>query len=160
MSVIIREAAPADADVITASWRVFHSFQTELARTLPLEPPTAESIEGPFRDFLRDMIASDNGIVLLAERGSRVIGWLIGELEREPFFRGEHIVGHIVMVHVDESQRRRGIARRLVETATRWFREQGAQFVSLVVLPTNRAADNFWEALGFLDILVTKQKRA
>jgi len=95
---------------------------------------------------LERALARNDQHVLVAEVGGQVCGWLQAQSAEiiESGFRVE-IVGLII----DESARRRGLGRRLVQEAENWAVTLGAQ---MMVVRTNvvRAESHiFYRALGF-----------
>ena len=57
--------------------------------------------------------------------------------------------GYIYHLAVAPAYRRRGSARRLVETALSALRRQGIHKVALVVFERNESGNAFWESMGF-----------
>jgi ribosomal protein S18 acetylase RimI-like enzyme len=67
--------------------------------------------------------------------------------------------GWIFRLAVHPANRRRGIARALVDELENRFRGLGCPRVNLLVMPDNVAGLHFWRALGYLpmpDVLCTK----
>jgi len=50
---------------------------------------------------------------------------------------------------VAKALRRRGLGARLLEAATRWAKAKGAEEILLTVWEGNRAAERFYERMGF-----------
>lgn len=128
--VIIRPAAIGDA--------------AEIARlSRQLSYPVAADV---MAERLGRALARKDQRVLVAQVGGQVCGWVQAQGAEiiESGFRVE-IVGLII----DESARRRGLGRRLVQEAENWAVTLGAQ---MVVVRTNviRAESHmFYRALGF-----------
>ena len=57
--------------------------------------------------------------------------------------------GHIITLDVREDRRRRGLGRRLLETAEAWLAAQGVKRVRLETAADNEAAVAFWRATGY-----------
>jgi ribosomal protein S18 acetylase RimI-like enzyme len=95
--------------------------------------------------------ASRAAIIVAVEDG-RVLGSATLELDQRiedddpPLRPGE---GHIRMLGVDPSQRRRGVARALVEQCMREALADGKDFLTLHTTQRMRAAQSMYEALGF-----------
>lgn len=58
--------------------------------------------------------------------------------------------GYIYHAAVSEDYRRKGIGKKLVETAISSLRKIGIRKVALVVFADNSRGNNFWESLGFV----------
>ncbi len=61
----------------------------------------------------------------------------------------EDQVGYVVTLDVEESWRRRGLARRLMAEAERKVRTAGGTAMALHVFPGNAGAVRFYEAIGY-----------
>jgi ribosomal protein S18 acetylase RimI-like enzyme len=76
-------------------------------------------------------------------------GFVAVALRRRPGPFVERVRGSIDWLFVREDARRSGVGRSLVEAGLGWLREHGAARVELEVAASNRAAQAFWQALGF-----------
>jgi ribosomal-protein-alanine N-acetyltransferase len=76
---------------------------------------------------------------------------------------GDHLVGQLdifqhaefgptIGMMVAASHRRRGIGRRLMETALDWARARGLEKLSLLVFPHNDAAIALYRSFGFVEV--------
>ncbi|MEP6909283.1 MAG: GNAT family N-acetyltransferase [Actinomycetota bacterium] len=99
--------------------------------TRPFPPP-------PLPDtYLRD------GRVVVAEADGEVVGMAKGELREG--------VAHVSLVYVRPEARGQGGGKDLVRDLAAYFREQGAEHVSLNVEVPNEEALAYWRRLGFTD---------
>lgn len=57
-------------------------------------------------------------------------------------------VAMVHALHVLESQRRRGVARMLMQAAANWAADQGAEVISLIVTQGNHAANPLYASMG------------
>jgi ribosomal protein S18 acetylase RimI-like enzyme len=130
MPVSVRTADLHDAAAVAA-------LSTELG--YPLAAPEA-------RDRLGTLLGSEGILVLVAEEGSKVLGWLQAQscTTIETGLRVE-IQGLVV----SSAARRRGIGRALVGAAEAWASTLGA---GVILVRTNSArveSQSFYPALGF-----------
>ncbi|CAD6913503.1 unnamed protein product, partial [Tilletia controversa] len=82
------------------------------------------------------------------EKG-RIVGYILGKMEEEPTDGIPH--GHVTSISVLRTYRRLRLANQLMEQSQRAMKEVfGAQYVSLHVRETNRAAIGLYrDTLGF-----------
>ncbi|MEW6592105.1 MAG: ribosomal protein S18-alanine N-acetyltransferase [Candidatus Hadarchaeota archaeon] len=81
---------------------------------------------------------------LVAEVGSKVIGYLIGAVRWGP-------IGHILAIGVDPAFRRHGIGSAMVQKMIERFARKGARLVRLEARKSNFGAHQFYRRLGFKD---------
>ena len=79
-----------------------------------------------------------------------------------PEVAGLDTLAHISRIAVDEKYRGKGIAKKLLEHAENWAREQGKEGMWLDYLKDNSAAAGLYESTGYKDVAefidVKKQK--
>jgi ribosomal protein S18 acetylase RimI-like enzyme len=93
-------------------------------------------------DDIRCALASERTECLAAEVEGQVVGSIIAA------FDGWR--GHIYRLAVHPAFRRRGIARRLVETAHEAFARWGARRINALVEKDHAWAVSFWSAVGYV----------
>jgi [ribosomal protein S18]-alanine N-acetyltransferase len=121
----LRAASPNDAGVIVAlEERLFSSDRMSLRS-------------------IRRFIAAPTARVAVACAGHETVAAMVLLLPRAPRPARLYSLG------VAESQRRRGIARRLLALAERWARDHGADALILEVEQRNHGARKLYEAQGF-----------
>jgi ribosomal protein S18 acetylase RimI-like enzyme len=130
--VTIRRATEADEAVLRELWEEFE-------REVPLEVEEPETWDDEWKDTRDDI---DTGGVFLAEEDGAVVG--VARVEAPE--RGR---SHVQLVHVKEASRRQGIAKALLRACVLHAQEQGARYVSLDVVTSNRRAADVWSRLGF-----------
>ncbi len=88
----------------------------------------------------KDLLATDEGTLLVAQDGSAVIGLaaMVGRSDPE--------LGMLVRA----DRRRQGVGAALVEACVAWARSRGARRVVLHVFPHNSAAIALYEQHGFV----------
>ncbi|MEK6275171.1 MAG: GNAT family N-acetyltransferase [Actinomycetota bacterium] len=123
----VREAAEADFPVLEELVAAY--LDEHWARPYP-PPPLPDS-------YLRE------GRVVVTEADDAVVGMAKGELREG--------VGHVSLVYVRPEARGQGGGKELVRDLVVYFREQGAEHVSLNVELPNEEALVYWRRLGFTD---------
>jgi ribosomal protein S18 acetylase RimI-like enzyme len=142
-SVTLRPAVAADLPWLT-------SVAGRLG-AVPL-PPWRTASEVASAD-LRQIIATldhptDSSLLLIAERSAgEPLGCLFVTLEND-FFTGR-LGAHIEVVAVTAEAEGQGVARRLLQAAEPWARDQGCDHVTLNVFVGNARARAVYESLGF-----------
>ena len=137
----IRAAQPGDAGALV-----------ELARAVGSEPEGWLISESSWRSvseerrYLKAVRRFPHAAVFVAEMDD---GTLAGRLS---VARDQHPAsGHVADLGliVSAAHRRRGIGRRLLETAVDWARESGIRKLELHVFPHNAPAIALYESFGF-----------
>lgn len=108
-------------------------------------PPGIAYSRTALREFLsepgaRAWVAEEEGP--LAPRESGLVGFII--VRRVGAERG-----HVITLDVRADRRRRGLGRKLYETAEAWLAEQGVRRVRLETAVENAAAVAFWQKTGY-----------
>lgn len=101
------------------------------------------SFKNPYPPYyMKALIESLSDISIVAEIGSKIIGYIFARVE---FGR----IGHIITIAVDPSYRRRGIGEKLMKEALSALRKLGCSSVYLEVRVSNNPAINLYKKLGF-----------
>jgi ribosomal protein S18 acetylase RimI-like enzyme len=110
--------------------------------------PGSNSAEG-YAWFLRSQLKEKDVVVFVAERAGLIVGYVYAGLEPTSWKELRDMAGFIHDVIVEDSSRRSGIARALLEAAIEWLRAHGAPRVMLWTAEQNPAAQNLFSRLGF-----------
>ena len=110
--------------------------------------PGASSLEG-YAWFLGSQLNQNDAAVFVAEDSGSVIGYVYAGLEPQSWKELREPAGFIHDVAVDESNRKSGVATRLMETALEWLHSRGAPRVILWTAEQNHSAARLFSHLGF-----------
>lgn len=111
-----------------------------LARSLA----TSYEVDGASFDAALDAaLAAPTSLVLVAERGTDLVGYALAQLHHT--FHANGVVVWVEEVMVDEASRAGGVGRALMTEIEAWGVRHGAAYVALA---TRRARD-FYRALGY-----------
>ena len=110
--------------------------------------PAASSPEG-YAWFLGSQLNQNDAAVFVAQDGGSVIGYVYAGLEPQSWKELREPAGFIHDVVVDESNRKSGVATRLMETALEWLHSRGAPRVILWTAEQNHSAARLFSHLGF-----------
>lgn len=141
----IREATSRDIDRLVDLWAEHVDFHARLDPRFE----RGRGSEAGFAEYLREGIERDDFLLLVAELGGGVVGFLNGELSSFPPCFVQRAHGLINDMAVSPRWQRRGIGTDLLQRAMAWFGEKGAPTVEGRVLMANPLAMGFWAKAGF-----------
>ena len=124
--ILIRIYQDADHDGVVALWNL----------AFPDDPPWNEPFE-----FIRRKCKTQADLFWVAAEGNSIIGTVVAGYDG--------VRGWIYHLAVDPSKRRRGTARRLMETAEQALETLGCAKINLQVRSDNLAVIEFYKALGY-----------
>jgi len=144
----VREAQPGDFEAICELFQEVDELHAELLPGFFRKPRRGTRT----REALRRIVDSnDEAILVVLEPIDAVAGLVHVQIYDTPAVqlmvpkRRAHIDNLVVL----EALRRRGLGGRLLEAASRWAKSKGAEEVLLTVWEGNRAAERFYERMGF-----------
>ena len=116
--------------------------------------------KGEHLSIIESMIKDENAKILVAKIENKVVGFAclcVQKKERKGYKVNK--IGYIYNLGVDEKYRRKGVGKKLVESAINYFRENGCEAVDLNVFWFNQEALKFYQNLGFdiLDVSLRKE---
>jgi ribosomal protein S18 acetylase RimI-like enzyme len=125
-------------------------------------PHTFQKPPGPIRDrdYILYLIDSEDVGLFVAEVAGRVVGFVQIMLVQSPdisiFVPRRY--GAIDNLVVQSELRRAGIGQALMDRASAWAASQGASSIELTVYEFNKAALDFYQALGYEMLLHTMSR--
>lgn len=125
----------------------------EMGLMVPLVPDGADKWLRMARNT-----AGKFGIVILAKKGEKAVGFAHGMVKYLPDYLGGFPVGSITHVYVDDKYSRFGIGKAMVNILEAWFRVKKVHSIELQVITKNLAAKAFWKKLGYLEELLQYRK--
>jgi RimJ/RimL family protein N-acetyltransferase len=123
-------------------------LQSQLDREtefMMLETDERTTTVGAERQHITVMLASPNSTILVADDGSRLIGYVAARGGR---YRREHPTTYLV-IGILREYTGQGIGTRLFEALERWAREVGLHRLELTVMAHNRAGLALYTKAGF-----------
>lgn len=137
MNVSIRRAGSSDLDALAPLFDAYRQFYAQ-----PSDLPRA-------RAFLAERMARDESAVWLAERGGNALGFT----QLFPMFSSVRTARVWVLndLYVAADARRDGIARRLLDAAVQFARDDGAARIVLETGRDNVAARALYHAAGWAE---------
>jgi len=128
--------------------RIHHGFN-ERRFMSPGENP-----EAGYGAYLGSQLDNPDMLVVVAERGSDIVGYVWAAIEPESYKELRERAGFIHDILVTDDARGGGAGARLIEAAVDWLREQGMPRVLLWTAAPNDKARKLFEAHGFCATMV------
>jgi len=127
-------------------------------RSINKELKPVEEVKEYYKGYLRNDLSRDWRAIFIAIENNKVIGLITGKIYRTLKIAGYERCGYISNLYVKEEFRKKGIAEKLVEEATAWFKRKGAVKISLEIYEINDKAVNLYHKLGFKNYSVKMKK--
>ena len=109
--------------------------------------------ERGYASFLGSILESEDNCIFVAEEEGAVAGYAWAALEPMSWKELRGPAGFIHDIAVEESSRRLGHARQLMDASIAWLREHGAPRVILWTAAPNENARTLFRKLGFRDTM-------
>jgi ribosomal protein S18 acetylase RimI-like enzyme len=147
----IRPGTESDATELgrmaAAMVRMHHAFDAQ--RFLLIEGRNGGTLEQGYGNWLVRESQNPRAMVLVAEVDGKAAGYAYATLEERDWMLLLDACGALQDIWVDESVRRSGVAKMLVDEMCARFRTMGAPRVVLSTAAKNEGAQKFFEAMGF-----------
>jgi diamine N-acetyltransferase len=101
-------------------------------------------------DSIKNIIESNNGKIFIAEDNNEIIGHCIINIREIKNHHMFHDMKNIEIddLCVDEKHRKKGIGKKLFEKVKTYSKENGINFIELMVWEFNENARKFYENMG------------
>lgn len=146
-SVLIRRATPADITAVgrlgALLVRVHHDFDPK--RFIAATSQT----EQRYGSFLGTQLAEPNVIILVAERGGKVLGYTYAGVEGNDYMALRGPAGVVYDIVVDPAHRKQGVGRLLLDATIKLLKARGAPRVVLSTAERNTEAQRLFDRAGF-----------
>lgn len=130
-AVRLRRAEMTDLDAIVALEQASFRYQAEMFN----------------RRQLRSLIGNSLSVAMVAQRGRRVVGWVVGLVRRHA--GSPQRSGRVYGLAVHREAQGQGIGRRLMERVLRALERRGVRRIYLEVRVDNHPAIELYKRLGF-----------
>jgi GNAT superfamily N-acetyltransferase len=104
--------------------------------------------------FLGEQLGDADVVLLVAERGGDVVGYVYAGLEPLSWKELRGPAGFVHDVVVEQGARHTGVGSALLNAAMEWLRERGAPRVVLWTAEQNQPAKRLFAMLGFRPTMV------
>ena len=127
-------------------WWEFILFHQDID---PIYTSLDGAIPGFIENHLRHFMESEDGLVLVAVDGKKVVGYSLSEIHRiSPGLKRDKY-GYIDDMAVTLNYRRKGIGEMMFTEIMNWFRAKDIRRLELGTLAKNVVANSFWQKQGF-----------
>jgi len=113
----------------------------------------------PFRDWILSAMDDPNQKILVAQKGSQMIGLAAATIQENGPLLFPEKIGYIGLLVVSSKFRRRGVGSKLWNKLKDWFFAAGLQDIELYTEVENSDSAAFWQDRGFSTILERRRKR-
>jgi GNAT superfamily N-acetyltransferase len=154
MNVTIREAIQHDYDAVNS---LIKETQEEHAAALPGIFAHVDHVVA--MGWYRSFSDHNHKTVLIAEWDHIPVGVAMLELKKSPAYAALVPRSYVQLneIAVTAKHRRKGIGRKLVESAVQWAKDRNALSLELNVWEFNQAAIGFYQSMGLVTLNRTMQ---
>jgi ribosomal protein S18 acetylase RimI-like enzyme len=157
IEIEIRPGRIKDKNRVERIWRELVNYHRKIT-TLDLE--MVDEAPDIFMKYFEKHVRSRVRRAIVAEKKSddKIIGYLLGELQRRPPLMKTKFRGFISDIAVTENMQGKGVGSKLLESFEAWAKEKKMKYVHLDVVPENDRALKLYDKHGFSTILLGKRK--
>ncbi len=158
--VIIRNALPGDRSILVGFMKALQDSEREYH---PNRPPGVE-IGDAHLAYLEELVTERDGRIYVAQSAKDLLGFLVCFIERLDagdlhVHAREREYGYISDLYVSPGARGRGVGSALMKADEQHFRDRGLSVIKVNTLADNRAAIEFYRAIGYGFYEITLEKR-
>ncbi len=158
-NIVIRNGRINDGKQVVNLWKELIDYHKKISTTdFAIDYEMVEDAPTRWVKFYEQHIRSRNKKAIVAEEDGRIIGYLLGSIEKRPPIFKTIYRAFISEACVTRERRNRGIGTKLVKEFVAWAKEKGMKYITLCVLPKNELGVKFWRKHGFKTILFHQRK--
>ncbi len=149
----IRDATVDDLDSVVDLWGMLARHHEDISNDFTL----AWNGKRKWAKYLENKFDEISTKLVVAEEDGKVVGFMLCLLSpNTPVFK-ERKIGVISDVFVLEERRRKGVAKKMLDVAVKWFKKNKVRSVRLGVANDNLEARAAWRRLGFEPYMIYKR---
>jgi ribosomal protein S18 acetylase RimI-like enzyme len=154
--IIIRPGRIKDKYQVERIWEEMVNYHRKIS-TIDLE--MVDKAPDIFMKYFEKHVRSRIMKALVAEKKpeDKIIGYLLGELQRRPPLMKTKYRGFISDIAVTENMRGKGVGSKLLESFEAWAKGKKMRYVHLDVVPENDRALKLYDKHGFSTVLLGKR---
>jgi ribosomal protein S18 acetylase RimI-like enzyme len=154
--MIIRKATQKDLNILNKLQIGLAKYERKICKTLK----NPDSIRKEFYEYYKKKIRQKNCVFFVAEESKKIIGYVLGEIEKPTHHHIYKYRGYINDVFVLEGYRERGIGEELTKKLIEFFESKGIKWIRVSAYVKNKSAIKFWKKMGFKDYVIDMAKIA
>jgi ribosomal protein S18 acetylase RimI-like enzyme len=128
-------------------WKELMDFHTEIDS----RNPRSKNGHLNWEKYLRELMKSENNLILVALERNTVVGFSISQISTYPPVFINKTYGFISDIAVKSGYRRKGIGEKMLAEIFNWFESHGIDRIELSVAAGNETGYSFWKKHGFKD---------
>ncbi|MFH1578829.1 MAG: GNAT family N-acetyltransferase [Thermoplasmatota archaeon] len=149
----IREATADDLTSVVNLWGMLARHHEDISNDFTL----AWNGKRKWAKYLEDKFDEISTKLIVAEEDGKVVGFMLCLLSpNTPVFK-ERKIGVISDVFVLEERRRKGVTKKMLDVAVKWFKKNKVRSVRLGVANDNLEARAVWRQMGFEPYMIYKR---
>jgi len=114
--------------------------------------PYSRDLEKEFNRLITKAITNGEPHLLVAKDGDHIVGFVTFEEDSEEYFDTNiKKFGVVIELYVSESSRKKGVGKKLMSEAEKYFASKGLQHVKLACSTFNKNALNFYEKSQYIN---------
>lgn len=151
--IAIRDGTEEDLDDVVDLWGMLARHHEQISEEFTL----AWDGQRKWSKYLRAKFDEISTKLIVAEENSKIVGFMLCLLSpNAPVFK-ERKVGVVSDVFVLEERRRKGVTKKMLDVAVKWFRKNKVRTVQLGVAHDNLEARAVWRTIGFTPYMIYKR---
>ena len=149
----IRDATADDLTSVVNLWGMLARHHEDISNDFTL----AWNGKRKWAKYLEDKFDEISTKLIVAEEDGKAVGFMLCLLSpNTPVFK-ERKIGVISDVFVLEERRRKGVAKKMLDVAVKWFKKNKVRSVRLGVANDNLEARAVWRRMGFEPYMIYKR---
>lgn len=153
--VIIRNAKIKDKYQAAELWDEFIEYHKKLTKR---EFKMVDNAPKVWMEFFEKHVRARTRKAIVAEYNGKIIGYLLGFIEKNPPILNDSHHAFICDLAVTEIWRNKGIGTELMDEFVKWVKEKGMKEVLLYVVPENKNAIKLYENFNYKTIFQSMRK--
>ena len=143
--VTIRKLKEEDIDGICELWKEFAKLREGFTQRRILNEDAADYFFG----YATGLLSRKDTLTLVAEDGSKLVGYLIATKQRRPPIYHHTKVAYLSDTFVAEGHRGQGILKRFLAELNKWCKSEGITAIDVQLFEGNDEAQEIYQKLGF-----------
>ena len=153
--VIIRDGRVKDSGKALPVWYEFMEYHMRISA---MDFEMLNNAGENWRKFFEKNVRSRIRKAIVAECDGRIVGFLLGTIEKRPPVFAQSLQAYVDSIGVLESYKNQGIGTMLMNAFEKWARKMGMPFIMLNVVTENSSAIHLYEKLGYRTVILSQRK--